>query len=541
MLQTIQSKIVLGFALLIACVAIGGGLGLWNMQRIQVSGLNNTDSFKTLQHVSTIRESLVFIESGQRGYLLTGDDSYLSTYQFGKKRYQEELAYLSKRKNELPESFVWVEELQTLYSPWLTFSIDETIKLRQSLDKGELDQADFLDIFAAMSGKPIMDKMQALLDQVESAEKTMLENRTAQSVQTYTSSLWAVGSVVVLSLLAGVMIMLRLGKLLRTKLAKANQHIRELANGQLGRTVQTQGKDEIDTLLQEISKAQNNLRVLINGIRQSAQELDDNSNQVSSLSQAMAKSSDEQAEATSTMAAAVEELTVSISHISENTSQASDTAHTARNAAENGIATLKMVVGGIERIAHSVDESALTVQTLEARSNDISEIISTITEIAEHTNLLALNAAIEAARAGESGRGFAVVADEVRKLAEQTKGSSERISTMVFQIQSITQQASKSMEDSVGMVKQGIEQADSVSGTIDQIKANADRVNEAIQAITVSMKEQSNVSVEISRNVERVAQMTEENTAAIAQNKYVAQQISDLAGSLTQSVQVFKT
>jgi len=97
------------------------------------------------------------------------------------------------------------------------------------------------------------------------------------------------------------------------------------------------------------------------------------------------------------------------------------------------------------------------------------------------------------------------------------------------------------MEDSVGMVKQGIEQADSVSGTIDQIKANADRVNEAIQAITVSMKEQSNVSVEISRNVERVAQMTEENTAAIAQNKYVAQQISDLAGGLTQSVQVFKT
>ncbi|MEK9817575.1 MAG: hypothetical protein VW447_10815, partial [Limnobacter sp.] len=97
------------------------------------------------------------------------------------------------------------------------------------------------------------------------------------------------------------------------------------------------------------------------------------------------------------------------------------------------------------------------------------------------------------------------------------------------------------MEDTVGMDKQGIEQADTVSETIDQIKANADRVNEAIQAITVSMKEQSNVSVEISRNVERVAQMTEENTAAIAQNKYVAQQISDLAGSLTQSVQVFKT
>jgi len=540
MLQTIQSKIVLGFALLIVCVAIGGGLGLWNMQRIQVSGLNNTDSFKTLQHVSTIRESLVFIESGQRGYLLTGDDSYLSTYQFGKKRYQEELAYLSKRKNELPESFVWVEELQTLYSPWLTFSIDETIKLRQSLDKGELDQADFLDIFAAMSGKPIMDKMQALLDQVESAEKTMLENRTAQSVQTYTSSLWAVGSVVVLSLLAGVMIMLRLGKLLRTKLAKANQHIRELANGQLGRTVQTQGKDEIDTLLQEISKAQNNLRVLINGIRQSAQELDDNSNQVSSLSQAMAKSSDEQAEATSTMAAAVEELTVSISHISENTSQASDTAHTARNAAENGIATLKMVVGGIERIAHSVDESALTVQTLEARSNDISEIISTITEIAEHTNLLALNAAIEAARAGDQGRGFAVVADEVRKLAEQTKTATHRISDMIYDIQRMTQGAVGSMGNSVKLVQAGLSQANQVNMTILDIKNHSERVSDAISTIAVSMREQSQVSVQISQSVEKVARMTEENTQAAQNNTRVAQQLQSVSNVLVHAISTFK-
>jgi len=133
------------------------------------------------------------------------------------------------------------------------------------------------------------------------------------------------------------------------------------------------------------------------------------------------------------------------------------------------------------------------------------------------------------------------VAAEVRKLAEQTKGSSERISSMVFQIQSVTQEASKSMEDSVGMVQQGIEQADQVSEAISRIKSDADRVNEAIQAITVSMKEQSNVSVEISRNVERVAQMTEENTATISQNKQVAQAISDLATGLTQSVQVFKT
>ncbi|WP_334120143.1 methyl-accepting chemotaxis protein [Limnobacter sp.] len=540
MLQTIQSKMLLGFAMLIACAAVGGGLGLWNMQRIQVSGLNNTDSFKTLQHVSTIRESLVFIESGQRGYLLTGQDSYLSTYQFGKKRYQGEIDYLSERMAGSAETFAWVDELQTLYAPWLTFSIDETIKLRQSLDNGEIDQADFLNIFSAMSGKPIMDKMQALLDQVELAEKTMLKKRTDQSVQTYINSLWAVGTVVMLSILTGMLITLRLSKLLRTKLATANQHIRELANGQLGRTIQTRGHDEIDILLLELSKAQTNLRVLINGIRQSAQELDGNSNQVSSLSHAMAKASDAQAEATSTMAAAVEELTVSISHISENTSQASGTAHTARHAAESGIATLKQVVSGIERIAHSVDESASTVQTLEARSSDISEIISTITEIAEHTNLLALNAAIEAARAGEQGRGFAVVADEVRKLAEQTKTATHRISEMIYDIQRMTQGAVGSMGNSVKLVQAGLNQAHQVNATILDIKNHSERVSEAISTIAVSMKEQSQVSIQISQNVERVARMTEENTQAAQNNTQVAQQLHSVSNVLMHAISTFK-
>ena len=195
----------------------------------------------------------------------------------------------------------------------------------------------------------------------------------------------------------------------------------------------------------------------------------------------------------------------------------------------------------IETLKESVDDIGRSVGELSEQTGRIAQAAQMIEQIADQTNLLALNAAIEAARAGESGRGFAVVADEVRKLAEQTKGSSERISNMVFQIQRVTQDASKSMEDSVELVQAGIQQADSVSTTIERIKANADRVSEAIQSITVSMQEQSNVSVEISRNVERVAQMTEENTATIAQNRHVSEQISDLAVSLSGAVSVFKT
>jgi methyl-accepting chemotaxis protein len=407
--------------------------------------------------------------------------------------------------------------------------------------EGNMAPEDFNALVDATPGKPLMDKMRQALAKVEAEEYRLLKQRQEASQGVYQQSIWITVAITLFALFTGLTLNFLISRLFKRKLGTATIHINALAEGRLNSNIKVEGKDEVDGLLLALGKAQTNLRGLIEGIRGSTASLTESASAVRTSSDEMNKAASEQADATSSMAAAVEQLTVSISQITENSNDASHTAMQAKQSADQGSVTLGQVVDGIRKIASSVQGSASTVRSLEQQSNEISEIISTITDIADRTNLLALNAAIEAARAGESGRGFAVVADEVRKLAEQTKGSSERISTMVFQIQSITQQASKSMEDSVGMVKQGIEQADSVSGTIDQIKANADRVNEAIQAITVSMKEQSNVSVEISRNVERVAQMTEENTAAIAQNKYVAQQISDLAGSLTQSVQVFKT
>jgi methyl-accepting chemotaxis protein len=328
---------------------------------------------------------------------------------------------------------------------------------------------------------------------------------------------------------------------LQSKLGIANKHINALANGHLNSRIESSDKDEVDQLLTALAKAQDNLRKLIEGIRQSALELSSSATQVTESSSTMANAGVEQADATSSMAAAVEELTVSISQISENSNEATDTANAAKQSAESGMVTLGEVVQGIQRIASSVETSAAAVQSLEKQSADISEIVSTITEIADRTNLLALNAAIEAARAGEQGRGFAVVADEVRKLAEQTKGSTDRISSMVYEIQKITQGAVSSMDTSVQLVQEGIAQADVVNVTIQKIKSDSDKVSEAIAAIAISMKEQSNVSVEISRNVERVAQMTEENTAAAQQNTQVATHLTSVSQSMMSSVKVFKT
>lgn len=541
MFTSIGAKFSASLVTVILLCLVVGGLGIYNSKHIMDANAQNELTHEMIESVLGMRENLLLIETGETGFLLRGDEGYLAPYEEGKEQVRK---YLDKVTTLTADNVVAIEQLRLFnahYRTWLDSVTDPLIEARRSLRLGEITGDDFDAVVESTPSKPLTDKMSAALGKIEAEGYRLLAERQESSHAVYVQSIWMAGIITAFALCVGLVLNFFISRMFRNKLSLASLHINALAEGRLNSQIKVSGNDEVDLLLVNLAKAQSNLRNLIDGIRSSTVSLKDSAASVSTSSGEMNNAASEQADATASMAAAVEELTVSISQITENSNEASYTALQAKESADQGTVTLGLVVEGIRNIASSVQDSAVTVRSLEKQSNEISEIISTITDIADRTNLLALNAAIEAARAGESGRGFAVVADEVRKLAEQTKGSSERISNMVFQIQSITQQASKSMDDSVGLVQQGIERADSVSETINQIKSNADLVSHAIQAITVSMKEQSNVSVEISRNVERVAQMTEENTAAIAQNTQVSQQISDLAGQLSQSVQVFKT
>lgn len=543
MFHTIRAKLSLGFAITLILSLIVGALGLLNAKRIMEGSKANEHTHDVIAEVALIRETLTRIETGQRGYLLNGQSTYLVPYTEGKKAIAEHFDRAIKLTsgNAEPTQMQRLTALRNTYESWLNQSIDKTIEVRQALNRQEIDQEEFQNQFMRLTGKPLMDKMREQIAEIEAQEERFLVQRGEQADFAYTSALWSVGIALSLAMVIGLLTTFGLDRLLQTKLKTANRHIDALAKGQLNSQIEVNGTDEIDQLLKALVAAQHNLRTLIQGIRVCADELSQNAMQVKDTSTSMSSAGVEQADATSTMAAAVEELTVSIAQISENTEEATSTAYTAKQSAENGGETLNEVVTGIQAIAKSVTQSASAMQKLEQQSSDISEIISTITEIADRTNLLALNAAIEAARAGEQGRGFAVVADEVRKLAEQTKGSTDRISSMVYEIQSITQGAAQTMNTSVTLVQNGLNQASSVNQTIEQIKANADRVSEAISAISVSMREQSHVSTEISRNVERVAQMTEENTAAAQQNTQVSGHLTQLSSKLMQSVQAFKT
>jgi methyl-accepting chemotaxis protein len=316
---------------------------------------------------------------------------------------------------------------------------------------------------------------------------------------------------------------------------------KQMAGGDLRVRFDTAGSDEMSEAAKDFNEMAESFRKLLGRVQSDVQELRNAAQQLATSSQQISASTGMQSDSASTMAASIEEMTVGVDHIARSAQDAQNYSNESDEEAARGGGIVQEVVSEIQAIADTVNESAAAVEALGQQSDRISAIVGTIKEIADQTNLLALNAAIEAARAGESGRGFAVVADEVRKLAERTAKSTQEIANMIGAIQTGTTTAVSSMKRGVDRVASGVEQAQMAGGAIAQVQVQSRQVRDAVADISTALREQASASTLIAQNVERIAQVAEENNAAACNNAATADNLRQLAETLNKEMGRFKT
>ena len=321
--------------------------------------------------------------------------------------------------------------------------------------------------------------------------------------------------------------------------AYAAEITKRISEGNLALTMQVKPGDNT-SLLASMQNMQAHLRDMIGQVLINADQLSNVAGSLASSASQVAVSSNQQSEAAASTAATVEEMTTSFDRVTANANEAHAIARHAGELSTQGGAVVHDAVLEMNKIADAVNQSAQFIQTLGEHSSQISAIVNTIKDIADQTNLLALNAAIEAARAGEQGRGFAVVADEVRKLAERTTQSTQEISGMINTIQNGTQNAIASMQEGSSRVTEGVAMANRAGESMDRIREGANQVVSEVNDITAALREQGAASHQVARNVEKIAQMTEENSAAVTEIAGASQNMKHLAEQLQGSVSRFK-
>lgn len=388
------------------------------------------------------------------------------------------------------------------------------------------------------SNAAFIDALQAM----KGFQEQLMAESELQSEASLASAQQMIIGVLALSVLLGLWLSIWLANRFGRALGSAEMIAERIAAGDLSapRLDVEPDRDEVGALVRALLKMRTELAGTIETVVKEATLVASSAEQLSTAAQQVSTSTMAQSDSTASAAGAVEELTVSIDHVSNSSDQAKDEATEAGKIAAIGVADVDDATHQVLEVASSVERSTAQIQTLSEKVQAIGSIATVIKEIADQTNLLALNAAIEAARAGEQGRGFAVVADEVRQLAERTTASVQEIAGMISAIQSGTREAVSSMEHSRDMVGSVAETSKKASQAISSIQSATSVVLEAIGDIANALHEQRLTSVSLAQSVETVAQMSEENAAAVSSVAHTADNLVSVSSTLRQCVSHFK-
>jgi twitching motility protein PilJ len=314
--------------------------------------------------------------------------------------------------------------------------------------------------------------------------------------------------------------------------------IEDLADGDLTVTA-TVTEDFTGTIADSINYSVDQLRDLVATINLTAGQVAAAVQETQATAMHLAQASEHQAQQIAEASTAINDMAESIDQVSANAAESSAVAERSVEIANKGNEVVHNTIRGMDNIREQIQDTAKRIKRLGESSQEIGDIVSLIDDIADQTNILALNAAIQASLAGDAGRGFAVVADEVQRLAERSSAATRQIETLVRAIQTDTNEAVISMEQTTTEVVRGARLAQDAGVALEEIEGVSKTLAALIQSISNAAQQQTSSAGQISLTMNVIQQITTQTSSGSTATAESIGNLAKMASQLRRSVSGF--
>ncbi|MDB5525492.1 MAG: methyl-accepting chemotaxis protein [Rhizobium sp.] len=584
----IITKIGLVLFLLMAISIAVNITSYFSMSALERAGNWTTHTYNVLGTMDAIVSSMVNQETGMRGYLLAGDETFLEPQKAGAKAFAENFAKVRDLTSDNAVQQQRLAELEVFAKGWTQDVVVQEMALMSN--KATQEQARALEISGA--GKKWMDQIRAKATEISSAEQGLLSQRAADADASASFARWSIiiGAIAMVVFAGLSLLALNLG-LVRpistmtssmNTLAGGNTTVdvpgigRRDEIGQMAGTVEIfrqnavaklameqqaeadRSMSEKERLEREAQKAReaadtkfavdalaaglgkladgdvayrittpfvDTLDNLRSDFNNSLAKLNDALRTVGQNARAIDAGSNEIRSSADDLSKRTEQQAASVEQTAAALEEITTTVKDSTRRAEEAGTLVAHTRAGAEKSGEVVRNAVKAMQEIEKSSGEITNIIGVIDEIAFQTNLLALNAGVEAARAGEAGKGFAVVAQEVRELAQRSAKAAKEIKALI--------------STSSQQVRAGVALVDETGKALENIVSEVKEINEHVTAIVEAAREQSVGLQEINTAVNTMDQGTQQNAAMVEQSTAASHSLAKEAGALNQLIRQF--
>jgi methyl-accepting chemotaxis protein len=508
---------------------------------VSVNSIDNTThwvdhTYQVITTVNQVTTTLLNAETGQRGYIITGDASYLEPYNGAQASLDSEIKTLRDLTSDNPTEQQNIDVLQTLAADKMAV-LTTTIQVRttQGFEAAQT-------IVLTGTGKTIMDNIRTTITGMLNTEQTLLAARLASQVTTVKTTRIVILVGAIMAILAMIVIGILLVRNITKPIRELSELSRRIGGGDLVVDIpQVSREDEIGSLGQSLRTMTDSMLTMVKENKESVNLLSSSSAEILAAATQLAAGSVETATAVSQTTSTVEEVRQISESSSAKAKVVADNAQKTTEIAQNGKKALEGIAEVMDNIREKVESIAESVVRLSEQGQAIGEIIASVNDIADQSNLLAVNAAIEAAKAGEYGKGFGVVAQEIKGLAEQSRQATTKVRAILLDVQKGTSAAVMATEQGNKAVEIGVKQSQEAG---ESIRVLTDSVAEAAQtAIQIAASNQQQMAgiSQVTSAMENIKQGSAQTAASTKQAEMAARNLYDLAQKIKQLMERYQT